>query len=467
MAARIFRNSSALGVMAQTRGRRAARIEEPRRGEVEAIAHDGKGIARTPEGKTVFLHGALAGEIVEYRTVRRHRGHDIGETLAVLSASRDRVEPPCPYYERCGGCSLQHLLADRQIEVKQGILLENLRRIGKVCPQTVFEPITGPLWGYRHKARLAVRYVPAKRRVLVGFRERGSAKVAVMDQCRVLHPAVGGRLDELAALIEGLSLRERIPQIEVAIGDEAVALVFRTLDPPDQADISALQAFSDATGIRVWLQPAGADTAAPLSGHRRELSYRLPEFDLDMVFEPLDFTQVNFSINRQLVHRAVSLLAPRADEPVLDLFCGLGNFTLALARRAGSVIGVESVEGLLERARLNAARNGLNNVAFHAEDLYDAAALRDPPWLRAGVRHALLDPPRSGAREVLPLLARAGVERLVYVSCHPASLARDAGILVNELGYTLEGAGVADMFPQTSHVESIAVFHRAAGTSLS
>ena len=458
----IFRNSSVHGAMSQSLTRRVRRSAEPRRAAVQAISHDGRGIARTPEGKTVFLHGALAGEVVEYRTVRRYRDHDSGETIAVLSASPNRVKPPCPYYERCGGCSLQHLASERQIAMKQESLLDTLYRIAKVRPQAVFEPITGPLWGYRHKARLAVRYVPAKGRVLVGFRERGSAKVAVVDYCQVLHPSVGERLAGLAALIEGLSLRERIPQIEVAVGDGAVALVFRVLDPPGESDLGALRAFSEATDIQIWLQPGGVDTAVPLTGHASELGYRLPEFDLNMTFHPLDFTQVNFSVNRRLVRRAVSLLAPGATDTVLDLFCGLGNFTLALARHAGSVIGVEGAQALIERARRNAERNGIDNAIFHIEDLYDAATLRNPPWLRPGIRYALLDPPRSGAREVLPFLARAGVERLVYVSCHPGSLARDVGILVHELGYTLEGVGVADMFPQTSHVESIAVFHRAA-----
>lgn len=425
---------------------------------IESSSHDGRGVARI-DGKATFVHGALPGERVRLRVVRRHRNFDDAETELVLTPSPERVEPACDRFGVCGGCSLQHLAPAAQIASKQQALLDALRHIGHLEPAQVFAPIVGPtVWGYRRKARLGVKYVARKGKVLVGFRERGSSFVTDTQRCPVLHPRVGETLGTLATLVGGLDIRERVPQIEVAMGDEACILVFRALSPPSARDVDRLRSFGAGHGVAVYLQEGGLDSIRPLEDAGVQLTYALPEHDLELAFEPGDFTQVNFEVNRLMVARAVDLLRPQAHERVLDLFCGLGNFTLALARSAAEVVGVEGEAGLVARARANATRNGVGNARFHIANLY--GALDAEPWLRERFAAALLDPPRTGAIEILPLLPRLGVERLVYVSCYPGTLARDAAELVQRHGYRLVGAGAMDMFPHTAHVESIAVLER-------
>jgi 23S rRNA (uracil1939-C5)-methyltransferase len=352
---------------------------------------------------------------------------------------------------------LQHLAPEAQVRAKEKVLLDNLERIGGVRPARVLEPVRGPVWGYRARARLGVKHVRKKGRVLVGFRERNKRYVADLDACPVLVPPVDRLLRPLAALIGALSLRERIPQVEVAAGEERVALVLRVLDPPTEADLEALRAFERAQGVDLWLQPKGTETAAPLSPGTPLPAYGLPEFGLRLEFFPTQFTQVNPTVNRAMVRQAVELLAPGPGDRVLDLFCGLGNFTLPLATRAGEVVGVEGEAGLVDRARANARANGISNARFAVADL----AAPDPAaWGGGTFERVLLDPPRTGAREVLAAVAGTGAGRIVYVACSPATLARDAGILVREHGFRLEAAGVMDMFPHTAHVESMALFSR-------
>ncbi len=426
---------------------------------IEDLSHDGRGVT-THEGKKVFVHGALPGERVNVRVTERKRSFDEGETLGVIEPSPDRIEPRCPHFGQCGGCSLQHLDPARQIEAKHQALVQNLDRIGKVSPDSFWEPLTGPLWGYRSKARLSVRYVHKKERVLVGFRERYGRFVADMQTCFVLDERIASRLEDLSGLVFSLDARRTVPQIEVACGDERCALVFRHLEPLSDGDLAKLRAFAVESGIAVLLQPAGPDSIHCLEPGGVDLQYSLPDFDVLLAFGPSDFIQVNREMNRRMVHRAVELLDPAAGDRVLDLFCGLGNFTLPIARRAGQVVGVEGDRELVRRAGENARRNGLDNVIFHAADLNE-----DPgsaPWLKQPYDKVLLDPPRSGAEFILPHVAASGAKRLVYVSCHPASLARDAGILVHEHGFRMLGAGVMDMFPHTGHVESIALFERKA-----
>jgi 23S rRNA (uracil1939-C5)-methyltransferase len=438
--------------------RRQRLPRDPVETTVAGFSHEGRGIAHVNE-RTLFLRGGLAGERVRFVYTKRRRSRDEGRVVEVLEPAPQRIEPRCRHFGDCGGCSLQHLPAELQIEHKAGVLAEHFRHIGKVEPRQWLEPLRGPVWGYRRKARLGVKFVPRKGdRVLVGFREAHSPFVADLELCHVLDPRVGERLPALADLIGGLSIRDRVAQIEVALGDDGGALVLRNLAPFSDADRERLLAFEAVTGLRLCEQPGNESTVAPLSGEPLQLSYRLPEFDVELGFHATDFTQVNADINGGMVSRALELLDPGPGDRVLDLFCGLGNFTLPLARRAGQVIGVEGAEPLVHRGRENAVRNGLDNIEFHAADL--TRDISDAPWLAGGIDLALLDPPRSGAIEVLENLARMAPRRIVYVSCGPATLARDAGELVHRHGYRLQVAGVMDMFPHTAHVESIALFER-------
>ncbi len=430
---------------------------EPIEVMVESLTHEGRGLARV-EGKAVFVDGALAGERVRFRYTRLQRHFDEGRVVEVLEASPQRVAPLCGYFGVCGGCSLQHQATEAQIAMKQEILADVLRRIGGVAPDGWLPPLTAEHWGYRRKARLGVRYVAKKGKTLVGFRERGSGFLADLSRCEVLHPDVGERLQALATLVDGLSIRDQVPQIEIAKGDGPCVLVFRVLATPSAADLTSLEAFAAAHPVRIYLQEGGLETVRPLPGQAVDLHYRLPDFGVQIHFEPTDFTQVNLELNRLMVRQAVDLLDPGPGERVLDLFCGLGNFTLPLARRAGLVVGVEGDAGLVERARGNAQANGIANVTFQVADLYGANMAM--PWRGERFDKALLDPPRAGALQVLDFLPALGVRRLVYVSCFPATLARDADRLVNGLGYRLLAAGAMDMFPHTAHLESMAVFER-------
>lgn len=424
---------------------------------IEDLTHEGHGVARR-DGKTVFVEGALPGEEVRcVYTIRRSR-RDEARVLEVLERSPERVEPRCAHFAICGGCALQHLEPSAQVALKQRWLLDSLTHIGKVRPERVLEPLTGPVWGYRRRARLGVKWVVKKERVLVGFRERHSAFLADLRRCEVLDERVGGLLEELARLIEGLSIRDRIPQIEVAGGDAVMSLNVRVLAPPSETDRERLRAFGERHGLALYLQPGGPESIRPLEPEARELIYRLSGEDLELAFAPDHFVQVNAAINQQLIERVLELQDIDPQDRVLDLYCGLGNFTLALARRAREAVGVEGDGRLVEQARRNAARNGMENTVFHVADL--AGELAGQPWLAGGYDQVLLDPPRSGALELMRRVAVLGARRIVYVSCHPATLARDVGVLVHQFGYRLESAGVLDMFPHTAHVESLAVLYR-------
>jgi 23S rRNA (uracil1939-C5)-methyltransferase len=429
----------------------------PEEADIVDLSHEARGVARV-DGKAVFVADALPGERVVMRRVARHRRFDEAVLEQVLSASADRVPAECPHFGLCGGCALQHLAPAAQLAFKQAQLIENLARLGDVAPGHVLEPLTGPVWAYRRRARLGVKLVPKKGRVLVGFRERSAPYVADLHECRVLVPPAGALMDPLAALVERLSIASRVPQVEVAVADDTCALVLRVLDEPSAADLALLEGFERGHAVRIYLQPGGIETIRPLRGAVQPLHYALPAFGLRIEFEPADFIQVNGELNEVMVTRAVELLDPAPGDRVLDLFCGLGNFSLPLATRAGQVVGIEGETGLVVRARRNAALNGLSNTAFHDSDL--AADMRGATWARGGYDHVLLDPPRAGAREVLPVVGASGAARVVYISCHPGSLARDAGILVREYGFRLAAAGVMDMFPHTTHVEAMAVFER-------
>lgn len=438
-------------------GRRARLPAEPLEAQVESFAHDGRGVAHLG-GKAVFIQGALPGEAVRFRYTRRQRRYDEGTIEAVLNPSSDRVEPRCPHFGVCGGCSLQHLDPGAQIRAKQQVLADALERIGGVRPAQWLPPLVADLWGYRRKARLGVKYVAKKGKVLVGFRERSSSFVTDLSCCPILHPQVGERIPALAALVGSLSIRDQVPQIEVSMGDKVCVLLFRVLAPPNAEDRQRLAAFGESEGFHIYLQSGGPETLVPLPEQETSLSYALPQFGLELTFDPCDFTQVNTALNRMMVARALDLLDPQPDTRTLDLFCGLGNFTLPLATRCAWVRGVEGDAGLVARGRANAVRNGLANVDFEVADLYQPQEAQ--LWIRDRFDQALLDPPRSGAWEVLPWLPRLGVRRLLYVSCYPSTLARDSARLVQALGYRLTAAGVMDMFPHTGHVESMAIFER-------
>ncbi len=442
--------------MARRNRRRQKLPQDPIEIQIESLSHDGRGVARI-DGKTTFIDGALAGETVNFLYIKKHSKYDEGKTVEVLvSDNPDRVEPKCQHFGVCGGCSLMHMSPEFQLTLKQKTLTEHLDHFGKIEPQQWLEPLTGPLWGYRRKARLGVKNVPKKGRVLVGFREKGAPYLAVLDQCEVLDPRVGMRLAELGEMIAGLEANSRIAQIEVAMDDQHVALVFRNLDPLSDDDQQALIAYGQANDLWIYLQSGGPDTVTPIWPENPQLSYA-PDEGLQLDFAPNDFTQVNAGINTKMIQRAMALLEVSANDRILDLFCGLGNFTLPLAKRVAEIVGVEGDEALVRHAKNNATKNNLANATFEQADL-TKTELKDYPWAQAGFNKILLDPPRSGAFEVLHQLADLGAERLVYVSCNPATLARDAGELVNKHGYTLVSTGVMDMFPHTTHVESIALF---------
>jgi 23S rRNA (uracil1939-C5)-methyltransferase len=422
---------------------------------VHALDAGGHGIARNPEGKVVFVEGALGGETVEARLLRSKPKFDLALAVEIVHAASGRRVPPCPWYENCGGCVIQHADARTQVAAKQRWLEDCLERIGKVEPESMLAPIYGPEWGYRHRARLSVRYVEKKGGALVGFRERRSTYVVDMSSCEVLPARVSALIPELRALIGKLSFKDRMPQVEVAVGDDAVVLVLRHLLPLNDEDRSLLRAFADTNGVQVWLQARGPDSAVLFHPEGApELCYSLPEFGIKLAFRPTDFTQVNHAVNRVLVSRAVRMLDPQPGERIGDLFCGLGNFSLPLAARGAQVIGIEGSATLVERARLNALANGLT-AQFEVANLFEPNLAPLGPFDKL-----LLDPPREGAIEVAKSLPEAWPRRIVYVSCDAATLARDAGVLVNVKGFRLAAAGVVNMFPHTAHVESIALFER-------
>lgn len=440
--------------------------------EIESLDLEANGVARH-DGKVVFVRGALPGERVRAELIRSKPRFSTAETVEVLRASSIRVTPACPHFGVCGGCSMQHVDPAAQVAIKQRALEDQLQHIGNVQPEVLLRPVAGPAWGYRYRARLSVRHVPRKGGVLVGFHERGSSYVADMSECRVLPPEVSLLLLPLRALVGELSIRDRLPQIELACGLRAdgqllIALVLRVLDPPDEQDRARLCDFARTRRVELWLQPRGPDSIELLCDEQglpgiSGLAYRLPEFDVTMPYRPTDFTQVNHSINEVLVRRAVRLLDPQSEDRVADLFCGLGNFSLPLARRSREVIGIEGSRALVERADASARVNGLaDRCHFQVANLFEADEVS---WRGLGhFDRVLIDPPREGAVELCKAIGACRDQapiRIVYVSCNPATLARDAAVLVHTAGYRLSAAGIVNMFPHTSHVESMAVFDRA------
>ena len=425
---------------------------------IESLTLEGQGVARI-DGKAVFIEGALPGETVAFRYTSYKQKHDEGKVETLLVPSSERVEPKCAHFGVCGACTWQHIALDAQIQHKQQAMLNNLKHIGKVEPESVFEPLVADGWAYRRKARLGVRWVKAKGKALVGFREKDGRFLADLSRCEILHPTLGEHLTDFQDLITGLEARETIPQIEVAVGDNATALVVRHMEPLSDSDRTQLLEFAREFNYQLYLQPKGPDTVHCIYPQSPELYYEHPQFNTRVKFAPLDFFQVNQALNRKMVVRALELLAPQPTDTVLDLFCGLGNFTLPLARQAAEVIGVEGDMAMVERARAAAHANDIHNTDYYACNLM-AEDLGREPWLKRRYDKILLDPPRAGAKEVIAHMGKLKASRIVYVSCDPATLARDAGELVHTHGYCLVGAGVMDMFPHTSHVESIAVFER-------
>lgn len=435
--------------------RRGARDAAPIEVEIERLSHEGRGVARS-DGKTIFVDGALPGERVRLRYIRRHRQYDEGVVLEVLRASSERVVPVCVHADRCGGCSLQHLTTAEQIAHKQAVLLELLAHRAGIRPARILPPRTGPTEGYRRRARLSVRYVHKRKELLVGFREKYSHYVADIPRCETLVPEIGGRLLELRTLLAGLSCAAEIPQVEVAAGDEEAALLIRHLRPLSETDRMQLRAFAARSGLRIYGQGGGLDSIERLDGPPAPLAYEVD--GLRVEFAPGDFVQVNAAMNRAAAALALELLALQPTDRVLDLFCGLGNFTLPLARRVASVVGVDGDPGLLARAAANAQRLELPTARFVAANLFEPQGIAAIP--AENYTRVLLDPPRSGAAEVLEGYDFRNIERVCYVSCNPVTLARDAATLVRRHGYRLDAAGVLDMFPHTAHVESIASFVR-------
>ena len=426
---------------------------------VESLDQEGRGIARR-DGKAIFIEGALPGETVTCSVYRRKASYEVATLATVLRESAARLTPRCPHFGTCGGCSLQHLDILSQVAVKQRVLEDSLWHIGRVRPEQMLSPIVGPAWGYRQRARLAVRHVPKKGGALVGFHEKRSSYVADMDSCEVLPSRMSALIRPLRELVNALSIRSRLPQIEVALGEGADVLVFRVLEPLLALDVEALRAFAERHQVRIYLQPGGPESAEPMApADAVDLHYELPEFGLRIGFSPTDFTQVNQAVNGVLVRRALSLLRPLPGERIADMFCGVGNFALAIARSGAFVVGVEGSRQLVRRAASNAAANQLSAGASFVEmDLFrvDEARLA----ALGEFDRMLLDPPRDGAVELVKALPAPGPERIVYVSCNPGTLARDAAILTQSRGYRLSAACVVNMFPHTAHVESIAVFDK-------
>lgn len=426
---------------------------------IESLDHEGRGIARC-DGKAIFVEGALPGERVEYATFRARPSYEQASLSRVLRASAQRVPPKCPHFGTCGGCSMQHADPGAQLAAKQRVLEDAFRHIAKLEPGVLLPAIDGPAWGYRSRARLSVCVVPRLGGVLVGFHEKRSSYIADMLSCPILPPQLSHLLPAMRELVGGLTHPDRVPQIELAVGEDKTVLVLRNLQPLNARDVQLLTDFGKAKGLSMWSQPGGPASAKPLAaGEPARLVYSLPEFDVRLHFRPTDFTQVNVAVNRLLMRRAMQLLDPQPGERIADLFCGLGNFSLPIARSGAQVVGVEGSEAMVQRAAENAQLNGLaDHCDFSVANLFEAT----PASLgKLGpLDKMLIDPPREGAVAVVKALGRVLPRRIVYVSCNPATLARDAAILVREKGYRLTAAGVANMFPQTSHVESIAVFEQ-------
>ena len=429
---------------------------------IESLDQEGRGVAHV-EGKTIFIDGALPNERVTYQSQRIKPSFEVAKVMEVLTPSNQRVTPKCPHYGLCGGCKLQHMDATAQVAAKQQMLEADLWHIGKVKAENMLTPLYGPTWGYRHKARLSVKYVQKKDRVLVGFNEKGTRFVADMNSCEVLVPEVSALIAPLQSMIFELSIRDKLPQIELAVGENVkekpvIVLILRIMDALQANDDALLKTFSETHNVQIWTQTKGPDTIKPFWPNAAPaLAYSLPEFNLIYPFKPNEFTQVNPQINQQMVSLAMQLLQPTAGEKIADFFCGIGNFTLPIARSGASVLGLEGLANLVDRANESAA---LNNISYASFDVADLFKMTEESLLALGhFDKWLIDPPRDGAFELIKAITPESAPMLiVYVSCNPATLARDAGVLVNEKGYKLVSAGVINMFPHTAHVESIASF---------
>lgn len=426
---------------------------------IESLTHEGRGKAIL-DGKTTFVSGALTNETVTCQITKKHSRYNEANVIEVINRAAERAQPICSHFGVCGGCSLQHMTEEAQLLLKQNSLLEQLNHFGKVSPESILPPLTGHSSGYRRKARLGVRYVKKKERVLVGFREKQSNFLTDVKSCPVLHQSIGSRIEALGELIASLEQFEQIPQIEVAASDVGTALVIRHLTPLPEGDISKLCEFAKTNNLHFYLQPN-----PPAKIHKiwpnespELLTYYLSKYQLSMQFHPLDFIQINGEINQLLLERALQLLDPQKTDSVLDLFCGLGNFSLPIARFAKSVIGIEGSQEMVSRARQNAILNNIHNAEFHMENLMEPSS--NSSWIKQTYNKILLDPPRTGAKEILGFTPEFSPNRIVYVSCNPATLARDAGELVYTYGYKLKQVGVINMFPHTSHIEAIALFEK-------
>jgi 23S rRNA (uracil1939-C5)-methyltransferase len=427
---------------------------------INSLSHEGRGITSIQD-KTTFIHGALPHEKVLCKITKYHRRFNEGKVLQVLEPAPQRIEPRCPHFGICGGCSMQHIDIDYQIQLKQQTLLEQLKHFGHVEPESLLPPLTGNPWGYRGKARLGVRYVIKKEKLLVGFRENSSNYLADIETCAVLHPTVGTRIQALSELIASLTLYDQMPQVEVAVGEKATALIFRHMAPLPENDIEKIRQFGEKYLFHIYLQPNPPELPHllwPSNNVHERLSYTLPDYQLEMLFFPLDFTQVNSEINRLMIKQALQLLDLTSTDHVLDLFCGLGNFTLPIARFAEHVTGIEGSQEMVKRAEENAVHNNIQNTSFYAANLM--APIESTNWLQRKYDKILLDPPRTGAKEIIGFFPQLSPKKIVYVSCNPATLARDAKELVHTQGYQLKKAGVINMFPHTSHIEAIALFEK-------
>lgn len=428
-------------------------------GIIESLDHEARGIARQ-DGKAIFVDGALPGETVEYASFRRKPKYEMAHLVQVLKPSVARVQPACPHFGVCGGCAMQHMEPSAQIAAKQRVLEDSLWHIGRVRAESILPPIHGAPWGYRHRARLGVRKLPSRGGMLIGFHEWRSSYIADIRSCAVLPPHVSDLLLPMRELFASLSISDHLPQVEVSVGEHCTALILRILQALTAKDEDLLRAFADRHAVVIYLQPKGPDTAFrfyPVPGPR--LSYTLPEFGLELDFRPTDFTQVNHAVNRVMVRRALRLLAPQAGERIADMFCGLGNFTLPIACSGASVLGIEGSPALVKRGREAAVANGLGDrVEFGVANLFECT--EDSLAALGRFDKMLIDPPREGAQELVKALGRQAPPRIVYVSCNPATLARDAGVLCTSGGYRLKAAGIVNMFPHTAHVESIALFER-------
>lgn len=441
------------------RRRRKKLPPEPIDVAIHGLAHDGRGVGKTPAGKTVFVDMALPGETVSMQYTNTRSQFDEGRTIAVIKAASDRVEPNCAHFGICGGCSMQHLAHEAQITTKQSTLTELLAHQAEADDYELLDPLQAQAWHYRRKARLGVKYVHKKQTVLVGFREKRSSFITEISDCPIMDTRVAKLIEPLKEFLTGLEARTFIPQIEVACGDEDVALVFRHLEPLSDTDQQALIEFAASQGFQLYLQSGGPKTVTKIYPDDQilRLQYELPDYDLTMQFHPMDFTQVNAELNRAMIDRAMALLEPNSEDTILDLFCGLGNFSLPIARSGARVVAVEGDAEMVKRGYENAELNDLSNVDFYAADL--TADFSTMPWAQETFDKILIDPPRSGALDIVSKIAQFAAQRIVYVSCNPITLARDSKVLLDS-GYKLISAGVMDMFPHTAHVESIALFER-------